>query len=97
MNRLLLSSCLLVVLTVSTVDFSWSQAAAAGAPETQSLAQVPVILPIRLYWGYLAIVEGSIGNRKKLSFLIDTGTCPTVIDQKIAHDLRLAELVTRPL
>ena len=91
MNRLLLSSCLLVVLTLSTVDFSWSQAAAAGAPETQSLAQVPVILPIRLYWGYLAIVEGSIGNRKKLSFLIDTGTCPTVIDQKIAHDLRLAE------
>lgn len=99
MNRLLLSSCLLVVLTLSTVDLSWSQPAYApadpGAQESQSLARLPVKLPIRLYWGYLAIVEGSIGRRQKLSFLIDTGVCPSVVDQKITHNLRLAEQTSR--
>lgn len=99
MNRLLLSSCLLVVLTLSTVDLSWSQPAYApadpGAQESQSLARLPVKLPIRLYWGYLAIVEGSIGKRQKLSFLIDTGVCPSVVDQKITHNLRLAEQTSR--
>ena len=48
-------------------------------------------LPIRVYGGYLVIVEGAIGNIHKLNFLVDTGACPSVVDQKIAHDLKLAE------
>src|SRR6201982_2597468 len=99
MNRLLLCSCLLVVLTLSTVDLSWSQPAYApadpGAQESQSLARLPAKLPIRLYWGYLVIVEGSIGNVQKLNFLVDTGAYPSVIDQKIAHRLGLAEQPAR--
>jgi len=44
-----------------------------------------------LYGGYLVIAEGAIGNIHKLNFLVDTGACPSVVDQKIARDLKLAE------
>ncbi len=93
MNRLVLSGCLLVILTLSRADLGRSQPAIvpdAAAPETESLAHDPVTLPIRLYWGYLVIVEGSICSQK-LNFLVDTGAYPSVIDQKIARRLGLAE------
>ncbi len=51
---------------------------------------VPVKLPIRLFWNYLVMVEGSIGNIQKLHFLVDTGAYPSVVDQKIARKLGLA-------
>jgi Aspartyl protease len=95
MSRLLFSSCLLVTLMRSHADLSWSQTTSAPADaalqETQSLTQVPVKLPVRLYRAYLVIVEGSIGNAHKLNFLVDTGVYPSVVDQKIAHNLGLAE------
>ncbi|PYX56209.1 MAG: hypothetical protein DMG76_15580 [Acidobacteria bacterium] len=99
MNRPLFSSCLLVVLTLSHVCPSWSQLNIASAdsavPETESMVHVPVKIPIRLYWGYLVVVEGSIGNIPNLNFLVDTGAYPSVIDQKIAHRLGLAEQPSR--
>jgi hypothetical protein len=94
MARLVLSCCFLVMLTLSQVDLGWSQPAIAAdpaAPETDSLAHDPVKLPIRLYWGYLVIVEGSICGVQKLKFLVDTGAYPSVIDQKIARRLGLTE------
>jgi predicted aspartyl protease len=41
------------------------------------------------------MVEGSIGNVQKLHFLVDTGAYPSIVDQKIAHDLGLAEQSAR--
>jgi hypothetical protein len=98
MNRQLFSSCLLVIITLSQTDRGWSQT--AGTPdlahqETQSPTHIPVTLPIRLFWNYLVIVEGSIGNVQKLHFLVDTGAYPSVVDQKIAHNLGLAEQPSR--
>jgi len=48
-------------------------------------------LPVRVYQGYLVIVEVAIGDGHRLNFLVDTGAFPSVVDQKIAHDLRLTE------
>src|ERR1700730_15579681 len=95
MKRLLFSSCLLVILTLSHDDLRWSQPTVAldepTVQGTQSPGQVPVKLPIRLYWSYLVIVEGSIGSVQKLNFLVGTGAYPSVVDQKIASSLGLAK------
>ena len=94
-----LSNCLLVILMLSYADFSWSQTATApvdrAGKETHSLVHAPTKLPFHLYWDYLVIVEGSIGNIQKLNFLVDTGAYPNVVDQKIAHKLGLAEQPAR--
>jgi hypothetical protein len=98
MNRSIFSTGLLVILSLSHADPSWSQTAIVPdlpAPEMERLTHVPVKMPIRLYWGYLVIVEGSIGNVQKLHFLVDSGAYPSVVDQKIAHDLGLAEQPAR--
>jgi hypothetical protein len=91
MNRSLLCFCFSVVLTQSHVNLGWSQAAVSNptTPGTKSLAQGSVKVPIRIYWGYMVIVEGSAGNLEKLNFLVDTGAYPSVIDQKIADHLGL--------
>jgi hypothetical protein len=95
MIRLAFFNCLLIILTLLHADLSWSQRTIApldsAVREARLIAALPVTLPIRLYRDYLVIVEGSVGNVQKLNFLLDTGACPSVIDQKIAHNLGLAE------
>jgi len=59
------------------------------------LANVPTKLPFHLSWGYLVVVEGSIGNVQKLNFLVDTGAYPSVVDERIARNLGLAEQPAR--
>jgi predicted aspartyl protease len=48
-------------------------------------------LPIQLYRDYLVAVEGSIGNLEKLTFIIDTGAYPSMIDKRVATALALSE------
>lgn len=97
MNCSFVSSCFLMILTLVHVDLGWSQAPGSHrlTPETKSLAPKVVKLPIRLYWGYMVIIEGSISNFQKLNFLVDTGAYPSVVDQKIARSLGLAEQPAR--
>src|ERR1700685_103770 len=42
-----------------------------------------------LYRGYLIVAQGSAGPLKGLSFLLDTGANPTVLDPWIARKLHL--------
>jgi predicted aspartyl protease len=97
MNRLVVSSCFSVILTLSAADSGWSQATTNSTdPAPAVIAHpVPVKLPIRLFWNYLVIVEGSIGNIQKLHFLVDTGVYPSIVDRKIAGSLGLAEQPAR--
>lgn len=97
MNCSFVAGCFLMILTAAHVDFGWSQATVFDrvTPETKSLAPDVVKLPIRLYWGYMVIIEGSISNFQKLNFLVDTGAYPSVVDQKIAGALGLAEQPAR--
>ena len=43
-----------------------------------------------LYRGYLMVARGSAGAAKNLTFLVDTGASPTVLDPRVARRLRLA-------
>src|SRR6516225_1789458 len=49
-------------------------------------------LPMNVVGGYLVVVEGSIGDRHGLKFLLDTGVSTSTIDRKLAEQL---SLVTR--
>ena len=52
----------------------------------------PVVeLPIHLCRDYLVAVEGSIGTLENLTFIIDTGTYPSIVDQRIATTFGLSE------
>ena len=97
MNHLLVCGCFSVVITLAAADAGRSQTIANPIdPAPAEIAHpVPVKLPIRLFWNYLVMVEGSIDNGQKLHFLVDTGTYPSIVDQKIARNLGLPEQSAR--
>jgi hypothetical protein len=86
-------SCLLALVLISNVAPGWSQTAASQVePKGQQAsapAGAPAKVPFHLCWGYLVLVEGSIGNVQKLNFLVDTGANPSVVDQRITQGLGL--------
>ena len=79
MRRSTLLSCLSVVLLFSGLT--------AAVAETNS--QLNLVLPAKIYNGYLVVVQGSIGNLEKRNFVIDTGAFPSVLDQDLARKLHL--------
>ena len=46
-------------------------------------------IPFELHSGYLIVVKGSIGKLKNLSFVVDTGSYRSVLDERIARKLHL--------
>ena len=82
-----------------------SGAAARVAPRTMSLSAVvaaaflswtPLLsletaieVPFELYQHHLIVTKGSIGPLNGLSLLIDTGTIPSIVDDRIARKLHV--------
>jgi predicted aspartyl protease len=73
--------CVCALLTASSVGRSQEN---SGLNETK--------VHFKLYEKYLIVVQGSLGSLKKKNLLIDTGTNPTIIDQKIAKQLQLTRI-----
>src|SRR5215469_10778586 len=47
-------------------------------------------LRFRAYRDYLVVVQGSLGGKLGRNLIIDTGTDPSVIDSRAAHELHMA-------
>jgi predicted aspartyl protease len=64
--------------------------ALAGAPAARGYTDNK---PLRfdLYRDYLIVARGAAGSQKDLFFLLDTGTNPTVLDQRVADKLHLQQ------
>jgi hypothetical protein len=50
----------------------------------------PTELPMKVVGGYLIVVQASVGDRRDLNFLLDTGATTSAIDRKLAEQLNLA-------
>ena len=46
-------------------------------------------IPFKLYGGFLTVVEGRIGDRDKLKFVLDTGVTFSAVDRKLAEKLNV--------
>ena len=46
-------------------------------------------IPFQTYRDYLIVVQGSLGDTRRLNFIIDTGTNPSVVDSRIAQKLHM--------
>ena len=91
MKPILLSIASVAVLGLlcnPTLAQSDSVAMLAGA---QPVFRPTHELPIQLCRDYLVVVEGSIAPLEKLTFIVDTGTYPSIVDQRIATGLGLSE------
>jgi Aspartyl protease len=67
-----------------------SLAIVASLASLASLQGQPLTdVPFELVQQHLIVAKGSIGNLQGLNLLIDTGTIPSMLDQRIARKLRL--------
>jgi predicted aspartyl protease len=47
-------------------------------------------VPVRIYGGFLVVAEGQIGSKfPRQNFILDTGTSPSILNARIAHELGL--------
>jgi hypothetical protein len=76
MKPFLLSIALVAVLSLLCNPSLAQSNSVPVLAETKPVSNDVVDLPIQLCRHYLVVVEGSIGNLEKLTFIIDTGAYP---------------------
>jgi len=91
MKPSLLSIASVAVLSLLCNPLVAQSNSVAVSEQTTRVSNHAIEIPIQLYRDYLVVVEGSIGNLEKLTFIIDTGAYPSMIDQRIATALGLRE------
>jgi hypothetical protein len=64
-------------------------AGAAAKPGADQAVPETVALRVRFLWGYLPVVQGTVGGRPKQNIMIDTGSSPAVLDAGLARSLGL--------
>lgn len=69
-------------------------AASANAEKVENT--LPPHVSFKLYENYLIVVQGTLGGLSKKNLLIDTGTNPTIIDERVAEQLQLGSLTNMP-
>jgi predicted aspartyl protease len=70
------------------------QPVARASQETRPRQTTQTTVRFDLYRDYLIVARGSVGPLKGLTFLLDTGAMPTVLDPRIARKLHLDERPT---
>jgi predicted aspartyl protease len=91
MKPILLSIASLAVLGLFCIPLLAQSNSSVVPAETKLVSNTSIELPIQLYRDYLVAVEGAIGGLEKLTFIIDTGAYPSMVDQRIATTLGLSE------
>ena len=79
---------ILAVGAVAPAVRALPQTALIGDEESKIATRIEI--PFKLYGDYTIVARGSVGDRHKLHFLIDTGSSSTVADGYLARTLRLA-------
>src|SRR2546427_2999312 len=78
MRHSTLCSCVCIFLL--HVSFCWAEPFSVHENEVS----------FDLYGGYLVVVRGSLGKLEKRNFIIDSGTNPSVLDERVARHLGLS-------
>ena len=86
--RLMIVTGLLALLTSVPLCHASPSSGEADHIEDQAKGNLTEI-PFRLCNDNLIVVKGSIGRIKDVNFILDTGTSPTIIAEKIAAHLKL--------
>ncbi len=89
-SKILLSFFLLLLSLSASVPSRAQSSPTSQYDDLGSNSSRQTKLSFRLHWGYLVIVQGSIGDVHNLNFLVDTGASPSVVDLKLSRSLGLA-------
>ena len=78
-------------LVIAAPAAPWGFASAtSGASPAIALRPHAADVRIELQRDYLVAVRGRVGDRGGLTFVVDTGTLPTLVDTRIARQFRTA-------